>query len=289
MDATSLEIYPLKIAGLSSQLQQYQTLNEMKTEYIEKGKSFSDYIFDLQKDDCPQRDVRYRLLYQIERLEGSSIDTEIELIEYVQPVFNTTSEYLGREIRRYSSIIEPSADELNSPRERSILINDINASYSPGANHNIFESNGGVLDQIKQKYEIKLVIDDQGVIEDSPGGKGYEHSIRWQIKKTAAELGKDFILHEALTPTYTYYWRIRPSNLPVANAPQRFEIRSSEDDNEYFPAYAKTYDFNLPEDIETRAVNILKNEILEYSAQDPYPNHFRQINLNGLIRLYLDQ
>ena len=53
MDATSLEIYPLKIAGLSSQLQQYQTLNEMKTEYIEKGKSFSDYIFDLQKGNNP--------------------------------------------------------------------------------------------------------------------------------------------------------------------------------------------------------------------------------------------
>ena len=49
MDPTSLEIYPLKIAGLISQRGQYETMDAMKTNYIEKGKTFSDYIFDLQK------------------------------------------------------------------------------------------------------------------------------------------------------------------------------------------------------------------------------------------------
>ena len=49
MDPTSLEIYPLKIAGLISQRGQYETMDAMKSNYIEKGKSFSDYIFDLQK------------------------------------------------------------------------------------------------------------------------------------------------------------------------------------------------------------------------------------------------
>lgn len=49
MDNTTIENTFTKVAENQHKLQQYGALDEMKTQYIEKGKSYSDYIFDLQK------------------------------------------------------------------------------------------------------------------------------------------------------------------------------------------------------------------------------------------------
>ena len=49
MDNTTIENTFTKVAENQHKLQQYQTLDNMKTQYIEKGKTYSDYIFDLQK------------------------------------------------------------------------------------------------------------------------------------------------------------------------------------------------------------------------------------------------
>jgi len=49
MDNTTIENTFLKVAENSHKTQQYSTLDTMKTQYIEKGKTYSDYIFDLQK------------------------------------------------------------------------------------------------------------------------------------------------------------------------------------------------------------------------------------------------
>ena len=49
MDNTTIENTFTKVAENSHKTQQYSTLDTMKTQYIEKGKTYSDYIFDLQK------------------------------------------------------------------------------------------------------------------------------------------------------------------------------------------------------------------------------------------------
>lgn len=49
MDNTTIENTFLKVAENSHKTQQYRELDTMKTQYIEKGKSYSDYIYDLQK------------------------------------------------------------------------------------------------------------------------------------------------------------------------------------------------------------------------------------------------
>ena len=49
MDNTTIENTFTKVAENSHKLQQYRELDTMKTQYIEKNKSYSDYIYDLQK------------------------------------------------------------------------------------------------------------------------------------------------------------------------------------------------------------------------------------------------
>ena len=218
-------------------------------------------IWDLQKDDCPIRTVKYQLLYQIERLEGSQITNDVELIQYNQPVLNTTSEYLGKQLREYVEIAEPSPDELNSPTIISQIYNNINTTYTTGLDNNTFlGSNNGSYDILKQRYEINLVLDETGKTEDSPKRKRYEHAIRWQIKKSNLELENDYILYSAQSPTYTYFYSLQP----VGDG--TYELSTSESDQKITQ---ETYD--LPEDIVDIAVNTLRQEKLFISAQSPYP------------------
>ena len=53
MDNTTIENAFTTIAENGHKLNQYTTLDDMKTQYIEKGKSYSDYIFDLQGNKKP--------------------------------------------------------------------------------------------------------------------------------------------------------------------------------------------------------------------------------------------
>ena len=53
MDNTTIENLFTTIAENGHKLNQYSTLDSMKTQYIEKGKSYSDYIFDLQGNKKP--------------------------------------------------------------------------------------------------------------------------------------------------------------------------------------------------------------------------------------------
>ena len=53
MDNTTIENAFTTIAENGHKLNQYSTLDSMKTQYIEKGKSYSDYIFDLQGNKKP--------------------------------------------------------------------------------------------------------------------------------------------------------------------------------------------------------------------------------------------
>ncbi len=48
LSPTAIEELTFKYGKLLGQKGKYQTLNDMKTNYIEKGKSYSDFIFDLQ-------------------------------------------------------------------------------------------------------------------------------------------------------------------------------------------------------------------------------------------------
>ena len=53
MDDTTIQNAFTTIAENGVKLNQYTTLDDMKTQYIEKGKSYSDYIFDLQGNKNP--------------------------------------------------------------------------------------------------------------------------------------------------------------------------------------------------------------------------------------------
>lgn len=214
-------------------------------------------VFDITVDNTPSRIVPYQVAYQIERISELGIVTnEIELVQYNKPVFNTVAQGIGRELRAYVNIDEPSAAESGDDVDGIKSRTGINSKYDR-INGTLFET---PMDEFGEKYKLELLIDPD--ITSSPyAGTGltledridrYTRNAYWNILKVDAN-GDEYVLHKQNSPAYTVEMNVAANNYPTLE-----EVR--EDPSGYSSDY---YDYE---------------ELYERIGGDPYWRARRKIN-----------
>jgi len=86
-------------------------------------------IFSITIDPNTRKFIKYWLLFQIERLEGSNFTYENQLVEFRQPVINDTAPNIGRILRSYKQIPEEEKDASPIRIEEKFKLNSINTTY----------------------------------------------------------------------------------------------------------------------------------------------------------------
>lgn len=86
-------------------------------------------IFSISIDPSKRKFIKYWLLFQIERLEGSNFTYENQLVEFRQPVINETAPQIGRILRNYKQIPEEEKDASPIRIEEKFKLNSINTTY----------------------------------------------------------------------------------------------------------------------------------------------------------------